>query len=190
MSDDTLDLFLSVLALLCWAGTAAIIVGALVRRFQGRPGRLEPLRDDVGRVALTVAWIVAAVTMLGSLYYSKIRGYIPCELCWYQRIALYPWAVVLGIAAWRRDVAIRIYAIPVLVIGAVISTYHVYIQNWPPDGGTSFCTADAPCTTRYIDEFGIVSIPFMALSAAVFIITLLAVARPSVGAARDPGGAS
>ena len=189
MSVKTLSTFFAVLALLCWAGTIAIVAGAVVRRSsRGRPGRLEPLRDDVGRAALPLAWLVAAVTMAGSLYYSKVQGYVPCELCWYQRICLYPMVVILGIAAWRRDENIRIYAIPVLAISVVISTYHSWIQAYPPDTGTSFCTAAAPCTTRYVWEFGFVSLPFMALSAAVFMITLLAVARPGMRVAHDTGG--
>src|SRR6478735_1756039 len=140
----TMSVFFAVLALLCWAVAIALVVGAFVRRSRrGRPGRLEPLRDDIGRIALPLAWIVAVVTTLGSLYYSKVQEFVPCELCWYQRICVYPFAVILGIAAWRRDASIRVYAIPVFAIGIVISTYHTWIQAFPPSGGTSFCTLEA-----------------------------------------------
>jgi disulfide bond formation protein DsbB len=177
---ETMSVFFAVLALLCWAVAIALVVGALVRRSRrGRPGRLEPLRDDIGRMALPLAWLVAVVTTLGSLYYSKVQEFVPCELCWYQRICIYPFAVILGIAAWRRDASIRVYAIPVFAIGIVISTYHTWIQAFPPADGTSFCTAAAPCTTRYVWEFGFVSLPFMALSALVVMTVLLLVARPA-----------
>ena len=176
----TLSVFFAVLALLCWAVAVLLLVGALLRRSQrGRPGRLEPLRDDIGRMALPLAWLIAVVTMLGSLYYSKVQEFVPCELCWYQRICIYPFAVILGIATWRRDASIRIYAIPIFAIGIVISTYHTWIQAFPPDNGTSFCTAAAPCTTRYVWEFGFVSLPFMALAAFVAMSALLLVARPA-----------
>jgi disulfide bond formation protein DsbB len=92
---------------------------------------------------------------------------------------LYPWSVILGIAAWRRDAAIKIYAIPVLCISIVISAYHSWIQWFPPSTGTSFCTADAPCTTKFVNEFDFVTLPFMALSAAVFMIALLLASDPS-----------
>jgi disulfide bond formation protein DsbB len=174
----TMSVLFALLALLCWAIAVGLVVGALVRRARhGRPGRLEPLRDDIGRIALPLAWLIALVTTLGSLYYSKVIEYVPCELCWYQRIVIYPFAVILGIAAWRRDAAIRVYAVPVLAIGIVIATYHTWIQAYPPENGTSFCTADVPCTTRYVWEFGFVSLPFMALSAMVAMTALLLVAR-------------
>lgn len=178
-SVSTFSVFFASLALLCWVAVLAIGVGALIRRFSTQPvAILESLRDDLGRVALPLAWIIALVTMLGSLYYSRIQHYIPCELCWYQRICIYPFAVMLGIAAVRRDAGIRVYAIPVLAIGAVIAAYHSWIQAYPPVDGTSFCTADAPCTLRYVWEFGFVSLPFMALSASCCMIVLLLIARP------------
>ena len=190
MTYETWSLFFALLALACWAGTVAIGLGALVVR-SGRGGeRLLALRDDIGRAALPLGWVVATVTTLGSLHYSLIEGFEPCTLCWYQRICIYPWSVVLGIAAWRRDVGVRVYAIPVLVIGAVIAGYHTWIQAYPPEGGTSFCTAAASCTDRYVWELGFVSLPFMALSACAFMIALLLVARPAAAEPTPsaPGG--
>ena len=163
-------------ALLCWVAVAVIAITAVVRKVRG-PRALAEFRDGLGRVALPLAWLVAAVTTAGSLYYSKVQGYVPCELCWYQRIVLYPFSVILAIAAWRRDSSIRIYAIPVLCIGVVISVYHSWIQWFPPSSGTSFCTTDTPCTLKYVDEFGFVTLPFMALSAAAVIIALLSISR-------------
>jgi disulfide bond formation protein DsbB len=178
MNVQSFSFFFAVLAMACWAGTLAVVVGWLVRRF-GDPDAFGEIRAQVGRVALPLAWVIALVTTLGSLYYSKVQGYLPCELCWYQRICLYPWSVILGIAAWRRDAAIKIYAIPVLCIGVVISLYHSWIQWFPPSSGTSFCSVDAPCTTKFVNEFDFVTLPFMALSAAVLMIALLLASDPS-----------
>ena len=178
MNVQSFSFFYAVLALACWVGAIAIAFGALVRRF-GNPDAFAELRFQVGHIALPLAWVIALVTTAGSLYYSKVQGYVPCELCWYQRICLYPWSVVLGIAAWRRDSAIKIYAVPVLCIGIVISAYHSWIQWFPPSTGTSFCTADAPCTTKFVNEFSFVTLPFMALSAAVFMVALLLASTPS-----------
>ena len=176
---STLSFFFASMALLCWVAIVGLGIGALIRRLSSRPiPILESMREDIGRVALPLAWVIALVTMLGSLYYSRIEHYIPCELCWYQRICIYPFAVILGIAAVRRDAGIRVYAVPVLAIGAIVAAYHSWIQAYPPVDGTSFCTADAPCTLRYVWEFGFVSLPFMALSACCCMIVLLLIARP------------
>jgi hypothetical protein len=127
MTVQSFSFLFAAFALLCWAAVAVVVVTAIVRRVRG-PEAMAEFRDGLGRVALPLAWLAAAVTMAGSLYYSKVQGYVPCELCWYQRIVLYPFAVILAIAAWRRDSSIRIYAIPVLCIGVVISVYHSWIQ--------------------------------------------------------------
>ena len=178
MNVQSFSFFFAILAMACWVGAFAILVGALIRRF-GRPDALPEARAQIGRIALPLAWAIALVTTLGSLYYSKVQGYVPCELCWYQRICIYPWSVILGIAAWRRDASIKLYAVPVLCIGVVISAYHSWIQWFPPTSGTSFCTLDAPCTTKFVNEFEFVTLPFMALSAAVFMIALLLASDPS-----------
>ena len=177
---STVSRLVALLALLCWVLVVAVGVGVLVRRWRANDrGVVASLLADLSRAALALAWSIALVTMVGSLYYSRIEHYVPCELCWYQRICIYPFAVILGIAAWRRDAGIRVYAIPVLAIGAVIAAYHTWIQAYPPVDGTSFCTADAPCTLRYVWEFGFVSLPFMALSACSAMIVLLLIARPA-----------
>ena len=177
---STVSFFFASLALLCWVAIVLVGIGALVRRSTASPiALLESLRGDLCRMALPLAWLIATVTMMGSLYYSRIEHYVPCELCWYQRICIYPFAVILGIAAWRRDSSVRVYAIPVLAIGAIVAGYHTWVQAYPPSDGTSFCTADAPCTLRYVWEFGFVSLPFMALSACCCMIMLLLIARPA-----------
>jgi hypothetical protein len=112
-------------------------------------------------------------------------GFVPCELCWYQRIAMYPQVIVLGTALVRRDgPGVRPYVLGPCLVGAVIAVYHSWIQAYPPDEGTSFCTLEAPCTARYVWELGFISLPLMALSAFVSIITLMVAvrwARPRAG---------
>ena len=87
---------------------------------------------------------------------------MPCRLCWYQRIPMYPMAVSLSIAAARGDRRIRAYAVPLALVGALISAYH-YQLEWFPEQASPACTADAPCTIVWVRELGFVSIPFMAL---------------------------
>jgi disulfide bond formation protein DsbB len=170
MSTGTFSLLFALLSLLTWVGSVAVAGLWLTRR----DPRWDNLRRELGEVALPLALAVATVTTAGSLYYSKGVGFIPCELCWYQRIAAYPQVIVLGTALVRRDpLGVRPYVIGPCLVGAVIAVYHTWIQAFPPDSGTSFCTDEAPCTVRYVWELGFVSLPFMALSAFVSIITLM-----------------
>jgi disulfide bond formation protein DsbB len=178
MDVDAASLFFAILALACLIAVAVVALGGLVWALGGRSDALSSLRDDLGRVAVPLAWIVATVATLGSLYYSEIADFVPCRLCWYQRICMYPLVIVLGVAALRRDRDVRFTAIPLAGIGAVIAAYHAWIQAYPPVGGTSFCTLDAPCTERYVWEFGFVSLPFMALCGFLFVIVMMFLARP------------
>ncbi len=162
------------LSLLTWVGTLSVIVLAVVSRFRPESAAGQ-LFDDLGSIALWLGWIVAAVTMGGSLYYSQVANFVPCELCWAQRICLYPFAIVLLVAALRRDRKVWTYVLPVAVIGACIGLYHVQLQAYPSQH--SFCTTLVPCTTRYVWEFGFVSLPFMSLAASCWIITMVLVAR-------------
>lgn len=121
------------------------------------------------------AALVGLVATVGSLYLSEVALFEPCRLCWYQRIAMYPLPVMLGIAAFRRDPGVRVYAMPIALIGLGISAYHYLIQAVPGlDAGT--CDVGVPCSARYIELFGFVSIPFMAGAAFFFIVAALAIA--------------
>ena len=170
MSTADLSRFFATLALACFAATAGVLALALVawRRPESAAGALF---DDVVRVGLWLAWLVALVTTLGSLYFSEIAHFTPCKLCWYQRIAVYPLAIVLLVAALKRDRRIAWYVVPVAIIGAGFAAYQTQLQAFPSQH-SSFCTTTEPCTVRYVWEFGFVSLPLMALSAFLFIITM------------------
>jgi len=178
MDVEAVSLFVAILALACVVAVVALAVGWVVWALGGRPAALGSLREDLGRVAVPLAWVVATVATLGSLYYSEVADFVPCKLCWYQRICMYPLVIVLGVAALRRDRDVRFTAGPLAAIGAVIAAYHSWIQAYPPVGGTSFCTLDAPCTERYVWEFGFVSLPFMALCGFSFVLAMMVLARP------------
>jgi disulfide bond formation protein DsbB len=177
LSTQTVSTFFALSAIVILA-VAAIL--AVVWAAAGRSGTAAGWRDTVvaslGHRSLTYAWVVALTATLGSLYYSEIAGFIPCEFCWYQRIAMYPLAVVLGIAAYRKDRAFWRYGLPVVAIGSALSAYHYLIQ-WFPGLAASSCSATAPCTGRWVWEFGLVSIPFMALACFVAIGWLLIIGR-------------
>ncbi|MCB2223081.1 MAG: disulfide bond formation protein B [Actinobacteria bacterium] len=119
---------------------------------------------------------MALVAMAGSLTYSEVAHYAPCEFCWYQRIAMYPLALTLGIAAVRRDRGHWRYSLPVVAIGAALSTYHYLMQQFP-DLSAGSCSAATPCTAAWVWEFGFVSIPLMALACFAAIAALVTIGR-------------
>ncbi len=125
---------------------------------------------------LWLAFAVALTATLGSLYLSEIAHLPPCKYCWFQRIAMYPLALILGIAAWKKDRQVGRYVFPLATIGGLIASYHYLIENFPDLAG-GVCDPVVPCTAPVVWEFGFVSVPFMALAAFSLIIVLLAVAR-------------
>jgi disulfide bond formation protein DsbB len=170
MSTGGFARFFAILSLACCGATVGVVLLALLAWRRPR-GSAAALFGDVCRVGLWLAWLVALVTTLGSLYFSEVAHFTPCKLCWYQRIAMYPLALVLLVAAARRDRRIAWYVVPVAAIGAAFAAYQTQLQAFPSQH-SSFCTTIEPCTTRYVWEFGFVSLPFMALSAFVFIIAM------------------
>ncbi|MFB4159963.1 disulfide oxidoreductase [Geomicrobium sp. JSM 1781026] len=129
-------------------------------------------------IMLYVAWLVAIVATMGSLYYSEGLGYIPCDMCWYQRIAMYPLALILGIAAFRSDAHIRLYALPISILGAIIAAFHYAEQKIPGFGGVAPCQSGVPCSAEYMNLLGFITIPFQALVAFTIISVLLFLAKP------------
>ena len=166
------------------AGTifALLIAAGIVGVVWARWFAPAHLRRDVADASLALASLVAVGATLGSLYFSEVEGFTPCELCWFQRIAMYPLAVILPIAALRRDQGIRPYAIALGSIGALISIYHIQLQLFPDQG--SSCDADAPCSLKWLDIFGFVSIPWLALGS--FALILLLTTMPPAGRTIDP----
>jgi disulfide bond formation protein DsbB len=128
---------------------------------------------------LYLAWVVSLIATLGSLYFSEILGYIPCELCWYQRILMYPLSLILGIAAYYNEKNIKKYVIPMSVFGGCISLFHYLEQKIPYLATIKPCTRGVPCNVDYINWFGFVTIPFLALIAFILITVLMILTRPN-----------
>ena len=118
---------------------------------------------------LYIAWVVSLVAMFGSLYFSEIKGYIPCELCWYQRIFMYPLTLILGIGTFQNDSSVKKFVLPLALVGGSISLMHYLEQKIPSFGGIKPCVSGVPCSAQYINWFGFITIPFLALVAFVMI---------------------
>ncbi len=131
---------------------------------------MRRLLDEYG---LYLAWLVALVATGGSLYFSEIRQFVPCALCWFQRIFMYPLAFMLGVASFKQDKSIRVYALPLAIIGGSISIFHILEENVPGFNPPAMCQVGVPCSFKYINWLGFISIPVLALSAFTLIAALL-----------------
>ncbi|GGN60605.1 disulfide oxidoreductase [Oceanobacillus indicireducens] len=122
---------------------------------------------------LLIIWVQAFVATTGSLFYSEVMGYIPCELCWYQRILMYPLVIIYGLALWKKDVKMTLSGLILSGIGMFVSTYHYLLQKVPAFhemGGS--CSGAVPCNAIYVNYFGFITIPFMAGVAFIVIFVL------------------
>ncbi|MGG5252691.1 disulfide oxidoreductase [Neobacillus sp. SM06] len=127
---------------------------------------------------LLFSWLVALISTLGSLYFIEVLHYAPCTLCWYQRILMYPLAVILGIAFYRNDWKIYIYALPLSILGIIVSGYHTALQKIPYLQQFEKCQTGIPCSKDYLNWFGFITIPMMAFVAFTMItISLVILAR-------------
>jgi disulfide bond formation protein DsbB len=116
-----------------------------------------------------LAWITAIIATLGSLYFSEVMHFIPCTLCWYQRIFMYPLAIILGIAVYRKDLGIYKYALPLSIIGMLLSGYHTLLQKISYLQQFEMCTTGVPCSKDYINWLGFITIPLLAFIAFTMI---------------------
>ena len=115
--------------------------------------------------------IMSAV--IGSLVYSEIIGFPPCDLCWYQRIFLYPQAIIVLIAMFRKDKTVIDYLVPLSILGALVAFYQSLVQWGVSFGSVLDCTASGgECAKVYVSEYSYITIPFMSLSVFVYIIAL------------------
>ena len=160
-----------IFALLTIGGQIFIVIGIIYAIAQ-RKNKENTLIQFFVKNAYFFAFIIQFTAMVGSLIYSNIIGYAPCDLCWYQRIFSYPTVVLLGMAIMRREQKIVDYVLALTIIGTMISIYHNYISF----GGESLlpCPANGvSCTKLYVYEYGYVTIPMMMLTAFALTIFFL-----------------
>ena len=113
--------------------------------------------------------IVSLVATLGSLYFSQIRGFEPCTLCWYQRILMYPIILISGIGLFQKNANIALTTAVFAFIGGGISLYHYGIQKLAFLSDSAPACGLVPCTGQYINYLGFITIPFLALIAFLLI---------------------
>ena len=157
-------------------GALLTVVGAVMAAVMASAPGAHALRTFLIERGAWLSFGVAAIATLGSLYYSEIAHFPPCEMCWLQRIAMYPQAVILFVAAITRDVKAWRYTVPLSAIGLLFALYHYQLELFPDQ--PTMCSTEIPCSVRFVEVYGFVSIAFMAGCGFVAIMALqLAIAR-------------
>jgi disulfide bond formation protein DsbB len=174
---DAVTSALAVLALIGQLALAAFLVVALLR-LVGVDAPWRALRDTLDGTELWLAFAVALVATSGSLFFSEIEHFIPCKLCWFQRIAMYP-LVLLALPAFFRDRRAALYFLPLPVVGLLVAGWHILVERGVVED-TQSCAISAPggCATRWIEELGYITIPTLAATAFALCAVLLALALP------------
>lgn len=133
--------------------------------------------------SLQILLLVSGVATLGSLYFSEIRGFTPCRLCWFQRIFMYPMPVLFLVAIYKKTKDVFLYSLPLSLIGLLIAGYHYYLQLHPnpyaPCGDIGFSVS---CSQNFFTDFGYITIPWMSFSAffIIFSVSLLMIKNKKI----------
>lgn len=121
------------------------------------------------RNILYIAFLQALVATLGSLYTSEIAQLVPCLLCWYQRILMYPLVLILAVGIYRRDKGLPYYVLPLSVLGFFIALYHYLLQRGVIPESIIPCSLGISCASRLVEWYGFITIPFLSLIAFAVI---------------------
>jgi disulfide bond formation protein DsbB len=171
---DVLTVF-AILAL----GSNVMIFGLVVAWVMRNRPSMVSFGDHLRVWAPRLAGATAVVATVGSLYLSEVADLVPCRWCWFQRVAMYPLALLLPVGIVTGDRGVRRYALPMSMIGLVISIWHYLLQNFPSLEDADSCNILNPCTFKYAWKFGFVSVPYMAGSGFLLIMLLLLSSRAS-----------
>ena len=128
---------------------------------------------------LDLAIIFSTIATLGSLYLSNALYIPPCELCWFQRIFMYPLVIILSVAKIRKTPKIWEIVLPLSILGATISMYHYFLQLFPSISDS--CGFATPCSDSSVRAFGYITIPWMSFTAFAFIIVFMVILKKYEG---------
>jgi disulfide bond formation protein DsbB len=147
-----------------------LLVLLLVIYLLSKQKPFSKIEEYIKKNAILASFGIALLSMLGSLYFSLVRGYEPCDLCWYQRICMYPLVLLFGTALLNKKDVVS-FALPLAAIGAMIASYHVFTIG--ASSIPSMCSGAVSCFDYHFFTFWYVNIPVMSLTAFILIIVLL-----------------
>lgn len=126
-----------------------------------------------------LAWVQALMGTVGSLFASEVLGWVPCVLCWYQRILLYPLTVILAVGILKRDKNLPLYVYPFTILGMAVALYQYLLQlNVIPEQ-LAPCGIGVSCTVRYVELFNFITLPLLSFLAFAFITVCMLIFQKS-----------
>ncbi|MDH5729143.1 MAG: disulfide bond formation protein B [Gammaproteobacteria bacterium] len=124
-----------------------------------------------------VAWLLATLSTLSSLFFSEVMDLVPCILCWYQRIFMFPLAIILLVGLFPLDKRVVNYALPLVLIGLMFAVYHCFLFFGFIPEALQPCSRGISCADDSMELFGFLPIPLLSLVSFLFILILLLKAR-------------
>ncbi len=135
------------------------------------------MTSNTAKISLALAWLTALAGAAGSLFFSLVMQLPPCDLCWYQRIFMYPLVFVLATGIVLKDKRVALYALPLAIVGGLIALYHNLLYYGVIPHELAPCQSGASCTEKLLQVFGFIDIPLMSLIGFTVIIVALFVYR-------------
>ena len=129
--------------------------------------------QDRGWLLVFIAWLVASVSTLGALFLGEVMGYTPCVLCWYQRIGMFPLALILAAGLFPVDRGVVRYALPLALAGWLLAVFHWAVASGLVPESATPCSQGVPCSVEQISWFGFLTLPLLSVLAFSAIIALL-----------------
>ena len=172
---DAVTAALAVLGVIGQVALAAFLLVGLLR-LAGVHGPWRVLRETLDGSELWLAFAVALLATAGSLFFSEIEHFVPCKLCWFQRVCMYP-LLVLALPALAGDRRAARYLLPLPIVGLGVAVWHLLVERVLVAEAQS-CVVSAPggCRTRWIEEFGYMTIPMLAATGFALIAFFLGLA--------------
>ncbi len=139
------------------------------------------MQKTLSATSILLCFIVAATATLGSLFFSEVMEFIPCTMCWYQRIFMYPLVVIFLINLLYPDDKLFKYSFPIVLVGMFFAIYHNLLMFKIIPDSVVPCVQGVPCSTEYINWFGFINIPLLSLTAYTIIFLVLLFGRNQRG---------
>lgn len=119
---------------------------------------------------LFAAWLISAISTLGSLFFSNVMMLPPCTLCWFQRIFMYPLVLIFLVPLFSFDRSVVKFSLPLALSGWLIAVYHNLLYYHVLPESASPCVQGISCTTVQLNWLGFITIPLLSLTGFTLIL--------------------